>query len=232
MPATRMSEPRIGTPNTSTAKPRNAADFDDQHREPRDQERQQEVVTRHRSRDEPLHQLAPPRVDDGEAHAPDRPAHEVHAEQPRHEEVDVARPRLAHQLLARRHGIHSAGTLLHREIRAHPRVSPLRIRVVVVVDDGARGGALDEQRDSPFAERTQAFLERRERIDGERRRVLERRRGPSRRSRWKPLRPARCETPAPSPLRAAAESRRPRTALPARAGTRETGRASAARADG
>jgi hypothetical protein len=44
-----------------------------------------------------------------------------------------------------------------------------------VVDDGAFGGTLNEQRDSPFAQRPQAFLECGERIDGERRRLDERR---------------------------------------------------------
>ena len=151
------------------------ADFDDEHREPRDQKRKQEVVTRHRSGDEPLHQLAPPRVDDREAHAPDRAAHQVHAEQPRNQEIDVAGSRLAHELIFGGHGIRAPGALLHRHVGSHARVAPFGIRVVVVVDDGAVRGTLDEQCDFPLAQRAQAVVDGRERLDRERGRVLERR---------------------------------------------------------
>ena len=132
-------------------------------------------MTRHRSRDQPLHQLAPPRVDDREAHAPDRAAHQVHAEQPRNQKIDIARSRLAHELVLRGHGIRAPGALLHRHVGVHARVAAFGIRVVVVVEHGAVRGTLDEQRDFPFAQRAKAVVDGRERLDRERRRVLERR---------------------------------------------------------
>ena len=98
------------------AKPRNARPRRPAA-QPREQERQQVVVPRHRRRDQPLQQLAPPRVDDREADAPDRAAHQVHAEQSRHEEVDVARARLAHQLVVRGDRIRAPGAAAARPCR-------------------------------------------------------------------------------------------------------------------
>jgi hypothetical protein len=57
---------------------------------------------------------------------------------------------------------------------AHARVATLGIRVVVVIDDSAAGGPLDEQRDAPLAQRAQTVFQRRKRIGGERRRWRER----------------------------------------------------------
>jgi hypothetical protein len=132
-------------------------------------------MARHRSCDEPLHQLAASRVDDCEAHAPDRAAHEIHSEQPGNQKVDVAGARLAHQLILCDDGILASGALLHGRIGAHTRIAPFGIGVVVVVNDRPVCRALDEQRDSAFTQRAKAVFYGRKRVHCERRGVFERR---------------------------------------------------------
>ena len=124
-------DPRSGTPNASTPNPDRHADFEhEQHHAP-DQERHQVVGLRHRRRDEPLHQLAAPRIDDREPEAPDGVAHDAHADEAGHQEVDVARARLADQVVLDRHGIDAAARHLQRPIGSRARRPRLGIRVVV-----------------------------------------------------------------------------------------------------
>ena len=67
------------------------ARFGDQEDQPRRELRAEQVAAPRRRGDQPLQQVAVARDDQREADAPHAGAHEVHAEQARHQEVDVAR---------------------------------------------------------------------------------------------------------------------------------------------
>src|SRR4051794_27619176 len=69
----------------------------------------QQAPPPHRRRQNAFYQLAPPHVHDPPADPPHRARHQVHADEPGDEEVDVAGPALGHRLVA-----------------CHPRVPPPR----------------------------------------------------------------------------------------------------------
>ena len=74
------------------------AHLDDQQGKPGEHERREVLGPRHGRGDEALEQPLLPGIHDGKAHAPDAASHEVHPEQARHQEVDVAGAPLVHQL--------------------------------------------------------------------------------------------------------------------------------------
>ena len=86
--------------------------FQRQKQQPAEDMRHQVVRLRHRCRHQPLEQLLGARLDNRKPDAPEAGAHDVHAEQSRHQPVDVARANVLHRLLHRREGIGAAGGTL------------------------------------------------------------------------------------------------------------------------
>ena len=120
------SEPRIGTPKTSAAKPSRMRQLDragTARASARTTSRKSRAA--HRRGDEALEQLARAHLDDREADAPQAARHQVHAEQARDEEVDVARAGLGHA----------------RVVRPAVGIDAARGALQGVVDDAARADA-------------------------------------------------------------------------------------------
>ena len=80
-----------------------------------------------------LSRFLPPLIDDREAESPDAAAHDRHAEQTGHDEVDVARAALANVPLGDRQRIGSAGAALHGVVRRSARGARVGSRVVELV---------------------------------------------------------------------------------------------------
>src|SRR5687767_39844 len=92
----------------------------------------------HWSRGETLEQLFGPRVDDGEAHAPQTAAHQVHPEQPGYQEIYVARAGLCKGFVARAHYIAPAGGALQGVVSDHSGLSTFRTRRVISIVEWRR----------------------------------------------------------------------------------------------
>ena len=89
--------PRTGTPNAIMPKPTGTPTSVHENQHPPDQVREQVIARDIGRRDEPLGQLAPPRIDDGEAEPPDGVAHDAEADEAGHEEIDVPGSGLPHE---------------------------------------------------------------------------------------------------------------------------------------
>ena len=170
-------------------------------------------------------------LDHREADAPEPGAHDVHAEQPRQEPVDVARPWRLHVLLARRSTRPAAG-----RAPAARRPPPGALAGSPAASDRTGRSADRRARRRRGRRRCAARRPRSAGLDQPRHDTARRRRAPCHRPPAPRRRRARRPESAPAPAagtrrRAPAPSapgrRRPRTPPPARAGTRGSGPASA-----
>ena len=96
-------------------------------------------MPRHGRGHQALHEVLAPGIHDGESHAPDGAAHQIHPQQAGDQEIDVAGPRLAHELVGGGNRIDAAGGPLDRAIRQQARRAAFRIGVVISVDHAAAG---------------------------------------------------------------------------------------------
>ena len=94
-------------------------------------------MARHGGGHQALHEFLAPGVDDGEAHAPDGAAHEVHTEQSGDEEVDVARTCFVHQAVRGGYRICTAGGSLDGLVGQQPGGTAFGVLIVVAVNDAA-----------------------------------------------------------------------------------------------
>ena len=115
------------------------AHFHHQQQQPRKHERQQVVMPRHGRGHQALHEVLAAGIHDGESHAPDGAAHQIHPQQAGDQEIDIARPRLAHELVGEGNRIDAAGGPLDRAIRQQARRAAFGIGVVIAVDHAAAG---------------------------------------------------------------------------------------------
>ena len=148
----RPSPPNASAPTTIPRRPRAAirarhaeqqdrgaeqhGDLERQQDQAREQVRREILGARHRRGDEALEQILPPLVDDREAEAPDAAAHDRHAEQAGHDEVDVARAVLANVPLGDGSGIAAPGAALHGVV--HHEAGGARVGPRVIVLDTRR----------------------------------------------------------------------------------------------
>ena len=181
---------------------------------------------RHRCRDQTLEQpLLPARIHDGEAQAPDPAAHQVHTQQPRHQEIDVARPRArctAAPCTAT--GSPPAGRPLERIVHQQSRRAALGPLVIVAVfhrsprAPGTTTSATRPVRSASAAARAPAVPPRRCRTPAQRFDHGSEA-GPRSTTATRVCSGARFRKAMPSPPRAAPERRRPRRPPPARGRT-------------
>ena len=120
-----------------------------------------------------LEELPLARLDDREPDAPDPAAQQVHAEQPRNEEIDVARSGRGGALIAHCNQIPPAARALQHVVHLEARQPALGARRVVAVDDGVARNR--EQRD-PARPQPESRGRRIEHGGDEPRRRIERRR--------------------------------------------------------
>ena len=90
----------------------------------------------HGGGDEALQQVALPRYDQREADAPHACAHEVHPEQARHQEIDVARARLGQLRVPGGEGVRSPRGALQCRVHRQPRGAALGLGGIVGIDRG------------------------------------------------------------------------------------------------
>ena len=133
------SEPRSGTSRTQTAKATSAAELEGEEDEPRQDLRRQQVPAAHRRGDEQLEELAGALLDEREAHRPHAGAHQVHAHQAGHQEVQVARAARLDQLLARRQRVAAPGGALQRRVDFQARLPALGAGGIEPVGRGVGG---------------------------------------------------------------------------------------------
>jgi hypothetical protein len=113
------------------------------------------VAAAHRRRHEALEQLLLARLHHREADAPDAAPQQVHAEQPRDEEVDVPRAGLGHALVAYGRRVRPAPRMLQHRVHLEPGQPALGAGRVVAVYEGIPRD--HEQRDAAGAEPLAAF---------------------------------------------------------------------------
>ena len=134
MNASTTKDPRIGTPKSSAPKP-NSVTTSKANIARRENRNDARYSGPHRRGDETLEQFLLARVDDREAEAPDAAAHDVHAEQAGHHEIDVARAVLAHVLIGGGDRVAATGAALHGVVDDEARGARFGARVV---DSGTR----------------------------------------------------------------------------------------------
>ena len=221
------------------AKSSSAPDLGDEEDQPRQRAaRQQVLAARAWARHEALEQLAVARDHQREADAPHARAHEVHAEQARHQEVDVARAGLGHaRVRPASKASCAAGRALQRGVdrqargaalglRAGRRSRPAGRRPSTTSDDPAAGAAPRAPRRAGEHARLQA--RRRARASG---RAALSARGPATTADRQRVRRPAAEREAEDAPPAGSGTRRPRTPPPARATSSRT-RASVSSASG
>ena len=87
----------------------------------------------HRRRHVPLEQLFLTRLDDGEPDSPNPATEQIHAEQPRNQEVDVARPRRNDTIVPNRRDVLAAARALHDFVHLQAREPAFRARRIVAI---------------------------------------------------------------------------------------------------
>jgi hypothetical protein len=124
--STSHHDPAIRTPNAS-------------HPNPHDHERQEEVGSTHRGREHPLDELLRAHLDDEVPDPPHAALHQVEADEPGDQEVDVASTRLGHTLVGHGQRISASRGALQDVVDGRAREPRLGTRLVESIGDGIAG---------------------------------------------------------------------------------------------